>query len=228
VYSLIAARIPADYTTAESTKGFASIMPKTTLEQKTFYGDITVEDFARALTAEFHQGNLLTKVVGKGDQRIVQIASPVDAQSGGRTAITVHLTKVEDGVHVRVGQQDWIGVATSMGFTALTALRRPASLLHRLDDLAQDIASLQLSTRIWKTISDTAESLGAAHELSERLRRLMCEYCLTANPVGAPHCVACGAPLGPNQPVVCPSCGYLVDPNQRICPECEQPLPAAD
>ncbi|MGD2057127.1 MAG: zinc ribbon domain-containing protein [Anaerolineales bacterium] len=203
-------------------------MPKTTLEKKTFYGDITVDDFVRALTAEFHQGNLITKVVGRGDQRIIQIASPARAQSGGRTAITVHLTKVEDGVHVRVGQQDWIGVATSMGFTALTALRRPAALLHRLDDLAQDIASLQLSTRIWKTISETAESLGAAHELSERLRRLMCEYCLTANPVGAPHCVACGAPLGPNQPLVCPSCGYLVDHDERICPECSQPIPEPD
>jgi hypothetical protein len=199
-------------------------MSKTMLEQKTFYGDITVEDFARALTAEFHQGNLLTKVIGRGDQRIVQIASPADAQSGGRTAITVHLNKVEDGVHVRLGQQDWIGVATSMGFTALTALRRPAALLQRLDDLAQDIASLQLSTRIWKTISETAESLGAAHELSERLRRLMCEYCRTANPVGAPSCVACGAPLGPNQPRACPSCGYLVDHDQTICPECSEPI----
>lgn len=197
-------------------------MPKTTLEQKIFYGDITVDDFARALTAEFHQGNLLTKVIGKGDQRIVQIASPADAQSGGRTAITVHLNKVEDGVHVHLGQQDWIGVATSMGFTALTALRQPAALLQRLDDLAQDIASLQLSTRIWNTISETAESLGAAHELSERFKRLMCGYCRTANPVGAPNCVACGAPLGPNQPRVCPSCGYLVDHDQTICPECSE------
>ena len=195
-------------------------MPKTTLEKRTFHGDITVEDFSRALTAEFHQGNLLTKVIGKGDQRIVQIASPADAVSGGRTAITVHLTQVEDGVHVRVGQQDWIGVATSMGFTALTALRRPAALLHRIDDLAQDIASLQLSTRIWKSISETAETLGAAHELSERFRRLMCEYCLTANPVGAPHCVACGAPLGPNQPIACPSCGFLLDRDEAVCPEC--------
>lgn len=201
-------------------------MPKTTLEQKTFFGEIGVDDLARALVAEFHQGNLVSKVIGRGDQRIVQIASPIDTRSGGRTAISVHLTTVEDGVHVRVGQQDWIGVATSMGFTALTALRRPTALLGRLDDLAQDIASLQLSTRIWKTISDTAESLGAAHELSERLRRLMCEYCLTANPVGAPHCVACGAPLGPNQPIACPTCGYIVEHDQSVCPECSQRIPA--
>lgn len=205
---------------AKLRKGALAGMPKTTLEQRTFHGEITVDDFSHALTAEFHQGNLLTKVIGRGDQRIVQIASPADARSGGRTAITVHLTQVEDGVHVRVGQQDWIGVATSMGFTALTALRRPASLLHRIDDLAQDIASLQLSTRIWKTISETAESLGAAHELSERFRRLMCEYCLTANPVGAPHCVACGAPLGPNQPITCSACGYLLDQDETVCPEC--------
>jgi hypothetical protein len=224
--SQIAVMIPADYTTGLKSNETSRWMPKSTLEQKTFYGKIGVEDFARALVAEFDQGNLISRVIGRGDQRIVQIASPAEVSSGGRTAISVHLTKVEDGVHVHIGQQDWIGVATSMGFTALTALRRPSALISRLDDLAQDIASLQLSTRIWKTISDTAESLGAAHELSDRLRRLMCEYCLTANPVGAPHCVACGAPLGPNQPIACPSCGYLLDPEQSVCPECSERIPS--
>ncbi len=200
-------------------------MAKATLEEKTFHGNVTPDDFARALMAEFHHGNLTARQVGRGGQRVVQIASTSNPVSGGRTAITVHLTAVEDGVHVRVGQQDWLGIAASMGVTALSALRRPITLVNRLDDLAQDIASLQLTTRIWQAISNAADTLGVTHELSARLRRLTCHYCLTANPVGAPHCVACGAPLGPNQPIACPHCGYIVEAGTSICPQCDTPLP---
>ena len=199
-------------------------MSKATMEEKTFHGPVSPDDFARALIAEFDQGNFAVRQVGRGSTKVVQIASAPDAASGGKTAITVQLTAVEDGVHVRVGQQDWLGVAASMGLTALSALRRPALLLSRLDDLAQDIASLQLSTRIWQTIAATASALGVSHELSERLRRLTCSYCLTANPVGAPSCIACGAPLGPNQPLACPNCGYIVDAGTRVCPQCSAAL----
>jgi DNA-directed RNA polymerase subunit RPC12/RpoP len=69
-------------------------------------------------------------------------------------------------------------------------------LLGRLDDIAQDIESLQLSEDIWKAIDNFANLKGATFELSERLRRIVCEYCNTANPVGEPSCIACGAPLG--------------------------------
>ena len=195
-------------------------MPKAAMDQKTFYGDISPEDFARALIAEFNQGNLIARSIGRGAQRIVQIASPSAPASGGRTAITVHLTAVEDGVHVRLGQQDWFGVAASLGISALATLRRPINLLHRLDDIAQDISSMQLAMRIWQAISNAAEALGVSHELSDRLRRLSCDYCLTANPVGDPHCIACGAPLGPNQPVSCIECGFLLEADDTRCPQC--------
>ena len=195
-------------------------MPKAAMEQKTFYGPVSPDDFARALIAEFNQGNLIARSIGRGNQRIVQIATTASPSSGGRTAITVHLTAVEDGVHVQLGQQDWIGVAASLGFSALAALSRPTNLLHRLDDIAQDISSLQLAMRIWQAISDAAETLGVSHELSERLRRLSCEYCRTANPVGVPHCIACGAPLGPNQPIACHNCGFLLEADDPTCSQC--------
>jgi uncharacterized paraquat-inducible protein A len=131
---------------------------------------------------------------------------------------------VEDGVLARLGQQEWLGVAASLGTTALGALRNPLTLLGRLDDLAQDISSLQLTDRVWQTVVRTAESLGASHEISERLRRLTCSYCLTANPVGEPRCIACGAPLGPEQPSACPHCGYIVGAGEVTCPQCGKPL----
>jgi len=194
------------------------------LNQRTFHGPITPNDFARALIAEFDQGNLRAKQVGRGNHRVVQIASPIVPASGGRTAIAVHLSRVEDGVLVHIGQQQWMGVAASLGVTALSMLRNPLSLLTRLDDLAQDIASLQLMERVWQTLERTADSLGASYEISERLRRLVCEYCLTANPVGEPHCVACGAPLGHSQPLACSECGFIVEAGIQSCPECGAPI----
>ncbi|MGB2895048.1 MAG: zinc ribbon domain-containing protein [Anaerolineales bacterium] len=195
-------------------------MPNKPMGKKTFHGPVSPADFADALVAEFNQGNLEAKRIGSGNQRIVQIATPRWNTSGGRTAITIHLNKVEDGVHVQLGEQEWFGVAASLGMTALMALRSPWSLAHRIDDLAQDITSLQLTTRIWQTITRTAEALGLSYNLSERLRRLSCDYCNTANPVGAPHCVSCGAPLGPNQPVACGECGYILSAGTKKCSQC--------
>jgi len=190
------------------------------LNQRTFHGQVTPEDFTRALIAEFDQGNLRAKQIGRGNHRVIQIASPIAPASGGRTAIAVHLSRVEDGVLVHIGQQQWMGVAASLGVTALSALRNPLSLLSRLDDLAQDIASLQLTERAWRTLERAADSLGASYEISERLRRLTCEYCSTANPVGEPHCVACGGPLGHSQPLACSECGFIVEAGIHSCPEC--------
>ncbi|NJN44430.1 MAG: zinc ribbon domain-containing protein [Anaerolineae bacterium] len=130
------------------------------------------------------------------------------------------LQKLEDGVSVQVGKQDWMGVAASLGKTAFSAFRNPFALLGRLDDIAQDIESLQLQDRIWQTIHEIAQTANVSHELSERLRRLECDYCHTANEIGAPQCIACGAPLGSSQPRTCPNCGFVVGQNEHTCPNC--------
>jgi DNA-directed RNA polymerase subunit RPC12/RpoP len=195
-----------------------------TATQRTFHGNITPQDFAGALNAEFNRGNLRVRQVGRGDGIMVQITSPSLPTSGGTTALTVFLQDIEDGVTVQLGQQEWLGVAASLGKTALMAFRNPLSILGRFDDVAQDISALQLSDRIWQTITQTADQLGASFELSERLRRLVCPYCTTANPVGAPHCSACGAPLGSVQPITCPNCGYVTDAGTSVCPQCQHPL----
>jgi len=194
------------------------------MEQRTFHGPITPEDLAAALVAEFDRGNLRAQAVSHAGTLIVQIGSRELRASGGETALSIHLSPVEDGVLARLGQQEWLGVAASLGATALAALRNPLTLLGRLDDLAQDISSLQLTDRVWQTVQRTAESLGASHEISERLRRLTCGYCLTANPVGGFRCLACGAPLGPEQPEACPHCGYVVPRGSATCPQCGKSL----
>lgn len=194
------------------------------MEQYTFHGPIEIEDVARALAAEFDQGNLQVQVHGDDELQVVQIASVSRPLSGGRTALTVHISKIEDGIHVKVGQQEWMGIAASLGQTALGMLKNPAYLLGRLDDLAEDIASLQLSERVRQTIERLAKSVGAAFEISEALRRITCLYCLSANPVGTPNCIACGAPMGPSQPISCPNCGFVTHAGEITCPECGSDL----
>lgn len=190
------------------------------MDKKIFYGSVTARDFAEALTAQFYRGNLRTQVLGEDKNLKVQIASQTAAASGGQTALTVFLQTVEDGVLVQVGQQAWFGVAASLGQSAIAALLNPWNLLGRLDDIAQDIENLQLVETVWQVIEKTAQAKGASQQLSERLSRLTCGYCGTANPVGAGSCLACGAPLGSSQPRSCRHCGFALKPGETVCPQC--------
>lgn len=194
------------------------------MDKRIFYGEITPRDFSEAISAHFNRGNLRTQVVGEPHNLKVQIASVRQAQSGGQTALTIHLQTVEDGVIVSVGQQAWLGVAASLGQSAIATLMNPWNLLHRLDDIAQDIESLNLVENAWGVIAKVAKIHGASQQLSARLRRLTCEYCQTANKAGAPSCVACGAPLGKIQPVTCLNCGFVVLAGEGTCPQCDKPI----
>ncbi|NWG35863.1 MAG: zinc ribbon domain-containing protein [Chloroflexi bacterium] len=194
------------------------------MERRILHGSIKPGDIAHALRAEFNRGNLHAQTVGNGDRLAVQIATRLEAQSGGQTAMTVAIQKHPDGVIIEIGQQAWLGVAASLGKTAISALRNPLSLLGRLDDLAQDIENLQLQERVWRVVDRTAAALGASRELSERLQRVVCAYCGTANPLGEGACLACGAPLGDAHPTTCPNCGFALGRDELVCPNCKRKL----
>ena len=197
------------------------------MDRRIYHGDIEPIDVASALMAAFNRGNLQAQIVGPDDKLAVQIATRTGSRSGGQTAITVHIRAVEDGVMVEVGEQAWLGVAASLGetaFSALSALRNPFHLISRLDDLAQDIENIQLGENIWKVIDRVVTSLEASLKLSDRLTRIACEYCGTANPLGEGNCIACGAPLGAAHPTTCPNCGFAVSTDEEICPNCLQKL----
>lgn len=194
------------------------------MDRRIFHGKIKPNDIAQALMAEFNRGNLQAQIIGHVNKMAVQISTRRGALSGGQTALTVGIEGTDDGVLVEIGQQAWLGVAASLGQTAFSAFRNPFSLLGRLDDLAQDIENMQLSDRVWRTIDRTVVTAGASHQLSERLRRVTCDYCHTANPVGEGSCLACGAPLGNAQPTTCPNCGFAVSKAEIICPNCNKRL----
>ena len=194
------------------------------MEQRIFHGNLSPTDIAEALLAHFNRGNLHTQVVGGSDTMRVQIATRPGASSGGQTALTVQIQKVEDGIMISVGEQAWLGVAADMGQTVIAALMNPINLLGRLDDIAQDIENMQMVENVWQVITKAAQAAGASTQISERLQRLSCEFCGTANPVGQGSCIACGAPLGSIQPRTCPNCGFVVLRGERTCPSCSKPI----
>ena len=189
-------------------------------EARIYHGEIEPIDVSRALLAEFNHGNLRAQQFGTGDHIVVQVGSRDIPMSGGQTAMTVQINKVSDGISIALGEQSWFGIAASLGLTALSAWRNPFNLINRLDDLAQDMENLQLTETVWRVISDTVRTAGASFDLSERLRRIVCSYCRTANPVGEPSCVACGAPLGDVQPITCRNCGFVIRSDEMYCPNC--------
>jgi len=195
------------------------------MEQKIYHGNLKPQDVAEALLAHFNRGNFRTQIV-TGEKGVkVQIATRQGASSGGQTAITVQIEQLQDGVVLSVGQQAWLGVAASMGQTIMATLMNPWNLLERLDDIAQDIESLQINEAVWQVAARVAKANRASTQIAERLQRVTCDYCNTANPVGTGRCIACGAPLGNSQPRTCPACGFVVLRGERDCPHCSKPIP---
>jgi hypothetical protein len=195
------------------------------MSQRIYHGEISPKQVAEAIIAHFHRGNYKTQRIGSGEQVMVQIATSQIRRSGGQTALSVTIRQVEDGITVDVGKQAWLGIAASLGQTALQAIRNPLSLIGRLDDIAQDIESLQLTEEIWEVIDQFAQTVGTGFALSERLQRIVCDYCETANPVGTSNCIACGAPLGAVHPTTCVYCGFVLQKKEKICPNCKKVLP---
>lgn len=192
------------------------------MDRKVFHGALRPAHISQALLGEFNRANLYAQAFDQGAKTIVQIASRRGAASGGQTAMTVTVESVEDGIMVELGEQALLGVAASLGLSAWSALRNPFSLLGRLDDIAQDIENLQLADKIWRVIDRAASAAGASAQLSDRLKRIACEYCGAANPVGEAACLSCGAPLGSSQPQTCKQCGFVLLRSELVCPNCKQ------
>lgn len=190
------------------------------MDTKIFHGNITAKELAQALVARFTDTNMNAKQTKNGEQYIVQISTRPNARSGGKTALGLTLQQNEYGVIVKLGEQEWLGIAASFGKTLLAARLNPFNLLGRLDDIAQDIENMNLDDQIWEVIEEVALTMGASTQLSKRLRSTGCEYCGVANPIGAPDCLACGAPLGNQQPRTCRNCGHVPEKDEKHCSNC--------
>src|SRR5258707_14411158 len=190
------------------------------MTERTYHGEITPVDMAGALIAAFNQGNLHCQQVGQRDKLIGETTSREYSSSSGQVALSVTIQRNPDGVTVGIGQQEWLGVAASLGQSALATLMNPWNIINRLDDIAQDINTLTLEQQVWDAIEKFAHTVKATKTLSAALSTLTCPYCETANKVGAANCENCGAPLGGAQPVACPKCGNVMPPKSKFCASC--------
>lgn len=75
------------------------------MDRRIFHGNIHVIDIAQALLGEFDQGNLRAQMLDQGNKILVQIGTRQDRISGGQTAMTVTIQKVDDGIMVELGEQ---------------------------------------------------------------------------------------------------------------------------
>src|ERR1700690_2421462 len=99
------------------------------MDRQIYHGNLNPSDIAQALLAEFNRGNLRAQILGQTDTLAVQIGTRLGAASGGQTALTVTIQKVTDGVMIQIVQQEWLGTATSLGWTVVAALQNPFSLI---------------------------------------------------------------------------------------------------
>ena len=134
------------------------------MEQRIYHGNLSPSDISETLISHFNRGNLRAQQLGDSDRLIVQIGTRPGAMAGGDTTVSVILQKVEDGVAVQLGQQAWLGIAASLGTTALAAMRNPFNLLGRLDDLAQDIQNLQINEQVWQAIDEVSHGQLVLHK----------------------------------------------------------------
>jgi predicted Zn-ribbon and HTH transcriptional regulator len=166
------------------------------ISTRIYHGNIKAVDLARALKSEFHRGNFMVQTFGKPNKIVLQITTQRALRSGGQTALTVNLSDVDDGVMVSVDKQKWLGVAASMGVTAISTVLNPLNLLSRLDDLAQDIESLQIVDNVWSVIDNRARLAGGA-PLGE-VQPITCRFCgfVTSAADRYQYCPNCKNPLG--------------------------------
>lgn len=197
------------------------------MKTKRYHGDLNHEEMATTLANFFNRGGLAAQSSVRGDTAYVSINTRDNRTSGGRTSLAVALAKRGERIEASVGEQSVLGLAGSLGASALLTWLNPINLLGRLDDIAADIENLSLEQQVWKLLDRMAANGGASTQLARRMQRMACSYCNTANAVGEGRCVACGAPMGDVQPSGCPKCGFVILAKEKECPNCGQKLKRA-
>lgn len=189
------------------------------MEGRTYHGDLNPDELANLLMAQFNQGNFAAQRYNQGDRVMVQVGTR-DDRGRVENALAITLSKTPDGVHVSVGEQQWLGAAADLAQAGLGALFNPLSLLGNLGEIVSDVSSFSLPQQIWQTVDKYCQNAGAGLGGDPAKMAVACPYCGVANPPGAPTCTGCGAPLGQAQPVYCPQCGLPMPAGSKFCPRC--------
>ena len=79
----------------------------------------------KPLFKDFRKKNLIAKQSKSNHQYIVSISSSKDSRSGGQTSIGITIYQSARGIVVKLGDQDWKGIAASLGSSLLAITKNP-------------------------------------------------------------------------------------------------------
>ena len=157
------------------------------MAKKIFHGNFTPDDLAALLICISTVAILKCKRLAQEMRSRCKFGQKGRLNPAGKLRSALSFQAFDDGVIISSGEQQWMGIAASLGYSALAALRNPLSLLGRIDDIAQDIEYLNLEEEIWNVLTSNVKIKGSQYNFLIALRRIVCDYCDTANPVDAPH-----------------------------------------
>jgi ribosomal protein L40E len=191
------------------------------MDQKTYHGQIDPQELADVLVSHFDQGDLTARKTGRPDRVVVQIGTRAYRHPGDpHTSLAVTIAKAEDGVTVSVGEQQTLGIAADLVKTGIGALLNPMSLVGEIDDIVRDVSKLNLSDQVWEVVEKYCRSVGAGLGLAPEKVLVTCPFCGAGNPIGVGKCPHCGGSLADVQPVTCPKCGQILEPDAEFCTRC--------
>ncbi len=81
----------------------------------------------------------------------------------------------------------------------------------------------RLPERIWRSVEEFVQPLGAATGATQRLSTVTCPSCGVLNPDSAQWCSACGTALNLT---TCANCGHINPHGATFCNQCGTPLAA--
>jgi ribosomal protein L40E len=198
------------------------------MEQRIYHGPIEPRRLAQALLDEWDQGETVAQALEAEGGVVVQIGQREVGWFGEeepRQALTLGIERLDDGVRVGMGQQQWyreggqIFVGGLIGFF-------PFFFAWPLGDLFRGPGSppdAELPAQIWRSVERFTAREGAATGPTRRLATVPCPSCGVANPQGAQRCSACGSALDQR---ACPTCGSTNPPGARFCIQCGNQLVA--
>lgn len=199
------------------------------MDERVYHGSIRPEDLAQALLDEWDRDDTVAQAFGEQGQVIVQIGQRRAGlfSDEPRQALTVAIEPTSDGVHVMMGQQQWLkdGGVQFIGGGLIGFF--PFFFAFPLGQLfgGQDEIDGRLPGRIWQSIERYAAQAGAATGKTQRLPTVACPECGVTNPQGAEQCSACGTNL--SAVPTCPNCGYTNPTGANYCNRCGTQIGAA-
>lgn len=206
------------------------------LEQRVYSGSIDPNGLAQHLIDTWDAGETAAQALEGDEGIIVQVGQ----RTGGlfsdapKSALTLALEPVGDGLRVSAGEQEWYRDGGQLMVGGLIGFF-PFFFTWPLGGGRGDPVDPQLAARVWESVEGYARQYGAAPSASRplaqrpgpatgattRLGGVSCPACGVENPAGAERCRECGTFL---QAQACPQCGVSNPATANFCMRCGSSL----